>query len=159
MNREQRMQRHEWDCSLDPQTVPLFLALQWAQQRSLAGMRPLLARHQLSLAAFDVLATLRNAPAPHELTPGQIREQLLITSGGLTGVMGQLEQRALVERRQDVQDRRVRPIRLSAAGRQLIEDMMVEAVAGTGQWLRSRLNSADLETLTRLLQRLDGLPD
>ena len=34
-----------------------------------AGDAPVLLRHGLSVAEFDVLATLRNAPAPYEMTP------------------------------------------------------------------------------------------
>ncbi|MBK7079197.1 MAG: hypothetical protein IPH55_00175 [Betaproteobacteria bacterium] len=55
-----RMDSHRWDSALDPQVVPLFLALQGAHARSLDSMRPPLVRHGLSLAEFDVLATLRN---------------------------------------------------------------------------------------------------
>ena len=69
-----RMDSHQWDSALDPEVVPLFLHLQWAQARSLQEMRPVLLRHGLSVAEFDVLATLRNAPAPYEMTPSQMLE-------------------------------------------------------------------------------------
>ena len=55
------MSHHGWDVSLDPHTVPVFLWLQWAHRRSLQPMQPTLARHALSSAEFDLLATLRNA--------------------------------------------------------------------------------------------------
>lgn len=54
------MSHHGWDVSLDPHTVPVFLWLQWAHRRSLQPMQPTLARHALSSAEFDLLATLRN---------------------------------------------------------------------------------------------------
>ena len=34
-----RMDSHQWDSALDPEVVPLFLHVQWAQARSLQEMR------------------------------------------------------------------------------------------------------------------------
>lgn len=154
MKLQQRMAHHQWDSSIDPQTVPLFLALQWVRGNSLELMRPVLARHSLSNGDFDVLATLRNAPAPHELTPSQIRHQVVITSGGLTRIMLHLEGRGLVLRSQGSADRRVRPVRLSEDGRVLVEALMQEVVAATRDWLRRSLSAQDVQTLTGLLGRL-----
>lgn len=149
-----RMATHQWDSSVDPETVPLFLALQWAHARSIDSMKPLLVRHGLSLAEFDVLATLRNAPAPHEMTPKEIQDEVVITSGGLTKVMLQLESRELVTRTQIEADLRVKPVRLTAKGRKLIEKAMAELVATTGAWLKESLGSDEISRLTTLLGKL-----
>lgn len=149
-----RMDSHQWDSSLDPEVVPLFLALHWAQSRSLEAMKPLLARHSVSMAEFDVLATLRNAPPPHEMTPKEIQDQVVITSGGLTKVMMQLESRGLVERLQLQDDLRVKPVRLTAGGKALIEDSMAEMVTATGAWLRGSLAADEIRLLTTLLARI-----
>ena len=154
MPQQNRMQHHQWDSALDPQTVPLFLQLQWAQAQSLRTMRPMLEKFALSAVEFDVLATLRNAPAPHQLTPSAIQAAVVITSGGLTKVMLQLEARGLVTRRQQEHDLRVKPVCLSDSGKQLIESAMIETVANTGQWLRERLNATEISQLTQLLERL-----
>ncbi|MFC3533148.1 MarR family winged helix-turn-helix transcriptional regulator [Vogesella facilis] len=154
MRQKNRMQDHQWDSALDPQTVPLFLQLQWAQAQSLLTMRPMLAKFALSAVEFDVLATLRNAPAPHQLTPSAIQAAVVISSGGLTKVMLQLEARGLVTRQQQEHDLRVKPVCLSAAGSSLIEAAMMETVADTGQWLRARLDAAEIAQLTQLLARL-----
>ena len=74
-----RMDSHQWDSALDPEVVPLFPHVQWAQARALQEMRQVLLRHGLSVAEFDVLATLRNAPAPYEMTPPQIQQDMVIT--------------------------------------------------------------------------------
>ena len=74
MNFEEKMQTHQWDQSHAPEIVRLFLALQWAQAQSTAGMKPVLAEFGLSTAEFDVLATLRNATAPYSLLPGEIQK-------------------------------------------------------------------------------------
>lgn len=146
--------RHVWDRSLDPQVVSLFLSLQAAQARSLETMRPALARHGLSLAEFDVLATLRNAPPPHELTPSQLGRAVVITSGGLTKVMGHLAARGLVQRRQAAGDARVKPVGLTLAGVAQIEAAMGEVLAATRAWLGVALSEVERERLLGLLVRL-----
>ncbi|HNH16665.1 MarR family transcriptional regulator [Zoogloea sp.] len=145
-----------WDHSLDSRVVPLFLALQGARARSLETMRPVLARYGLSLAEFDVLATLRNAPPPHELTPSQLQAEVVITSGGLTKVMLHLEGRGLVLRRQAADDARVKPAALTPAGAAQIEAAMAEVVAATGAWLRAALSDAEMARLQTVLARLAG---
>lgn len=149
-----RMDSHQWDTAIDPATVPLFLQLHWAQARALAAMQPLLVAHGLSAAEFDVLATLRNAPAPHELTPSAIQAEVVITSGGLTKVMLQLEARELVARTVSADDQRVKPVRLTAKGKRTVEKAMKEVVAATGAWLRESLSAGEIATLTRLLGKL-----
>lgn len=149
-----RMATHQWDSSFDPEIVPLFLGLQWAQARSIDSMKPMLLKHGLSLAEFDVLATLRNAPAPHQMTPKEIQDEVVITSGGLTKVMLQLESRELVKRVKIESDLRVKPVGLTPKGRKIIEKAMEELVAFTRGWIREFLNPAEINRLTTLLGKL-----
>jgi len=65
---------------------------------------------------FDVLATLRRAGEPYELTPGELDKTLIITSGTTTHRLKKLEARGLVERRPDAADGRVVRVRLTEAG-------------------------------------------
>lgn len=154
MTRNTSMQTHQWDSTLAPEISPLFLALQWAHQRSLAAMQPVLDKFRLSAAEFDVLATLRNAPAPYQMTPAQIQYQMVITSGGLTKVMLQLTERGLVERSQSQDDLRVKPARLTASGRQTIEAAMQAMLEVNGQWIRGALAAEEINQLTRLLRKI-----
>ena len=159
MGKNTSLHTHQWDNAIDPQIAPLFLALQWAQRRSIEQMQPLLAEFRLSSAEFDVLATLRNAPQPYELTPSQIQDEVIITSGGLTKVMLQLESRGLVERTQFADDRRVKPVRLTAAGVAAIEAAIARMIGTTGQWIRSALAESEIAQLTGLLRRLIDAPE
>ena len=151
-----RMDTHQWDSSLDPEAVPLFLALQWAQSRSLAALKEPLVKHGVSMAEFDVLATLRNAPAPHEMTPKELQDEVVITSGGLTKVMFQLESRDLVQRLQRELDLRIKPVRLTAKGKTVIEKSMAEMVATTGSWIRESLDAGQIKQLTALLGKISN---
>jgi len=154
MTRNTSMQTHQWDSALAPDISPLFLALQWAHQRSLSAMQPVLEKFRLSAAEFDVLATLRNAPAPHQMTPAEIQYQVVITSGGLTKVMLQLAERGLVDRSQSQDDLRVKPVRLSATGCQTIEEGMQAMLEANGQWIRGALAAEEITQLSQLLRKI-----
>ncbi len=151
-----RVETPRWDRTIDPEIVPLFLSLQWARSRFIREMRPLLARHGLSAAEFDVLATLRNAPVPHRMTPSRIQEEVVITSGGLTKVMLQLEAQGMVERLRPDGDQRVKPVGLTAHGKATVERAMCDIVHASGVWVREVLSAPDIAVLTRLLGKLAG---
>lgn len=149
-----RMETHRWDCAIDPEIVPLVLGLHWAHAQAIQHIRPVLTRHGLTAAEFDVLATLRNAVAPHHMTPSQIQNEVVITSGGLTKVMLQLAERGLVERLRGTGDQRVKPVCLTPEGKAVIESALAEAVAASGRWVRGPLSKGEVATLTRLLGKL-----
>lgn len=65
---------------------------------------------------FDVLAALRRAGDPHELSPSALAAQTLVTSGTMTNRIDRLEDRDLVERHPDPADRRGVLVRLTGAG-------------------------------------------
>jgi DNA-binding MarR family transcriptional regulator len=106
----------------------------------------------LSPAEFDVLATLRKVASPYELTPTELQQAVVITSGGLTKVLHQLEARDLVARAVDAEDRRSKRVRLTRTGKTLIERAMEAVLASQGEWLTT-LPARDLEQLIKLLHK------
>src|SRR5882757_1572004 len=55
---------------------------------------------------FDVLAALRRAGQPYQLSPGQLLKETMVTSGTMTNRIDRLTERGLVERSPDPSDRR-----------------------------------------------------
>lgn len=151
------MHRLFWSESLDMDVLALVVALHRAHEATLAPARRIWARHGLSAAEFDVLATLRRSPPPRELTPSEIQDALVITSGGLTKVMQKLESRGLVRRSRDEGDQRVRPIRLMAPGRRLVEKAMAEVMAVSTASLRSAMSEKTMQALVRQLERIAAI--
>ena len=97
---------------------------------------------------FDVLATLRRAGAPFQLSPKALSASLMLTTGGMTGRLDRLEGAGLVTRSPDPADRRGLVITLSARGRELVDeavkaglDVQREALERLPEPARRRLSS------------------
>jgi DNA-binding MarR family transcriptional regulator len=83
------------------------------------------ADHGLESWEFDVLAALRRAGTPYELSPGRLIKETLVTSGTMTNRVDRLAGRRLVERLPDPHDRRGVLVRLTDAGRAKVDGALV----------------------------------
>ncbi|WP_392544770.1 MarR family winged helix-turn-helix transcriptional regulator [Oryzobacter telluris] len=111
------------------------------------------AQHGLGEGDFDVLATLRRQGEPFALTPGDLVERTLVTSGAVSKRVDRLEARGLVKRRASPSDGRSRTVVLTAAGRRVIDEAMGAHVANEARLLEG-LTAAERKTLGTLLGRL-----
>jgi len=83
-----------------------------------------LRRAGLTRPEFDVLGTLRRTG--HELTPGELARETFSSGAAVTKRLKHLTERGLVERRGDSRDRRVAHVRLTDAGRALVDGLLPE---------------------------------
>ncbi|MHA3701201.1 MarR family winged helix-turn-helix transcriptional regulator [Jatrophihabitans sp. YIM 134969] len=111
-------------------------------------------RHQLQSFEFDVLAALRRAGDPYELTPGQLVAATHVTSGTMTNRVDKLVDKKWVRRRADGEDGRVVRVRLTAVGRRRVDATLVDLLGAERELLavlapasQTRLAAA-LRTLT-----------
>ena len=111
------------------------------------------AAHGLEVWEFDVLAALRRAGEPYELSPGQLTAETLVTSGTMTNRIDRLEQRALVRRRPDPADGRGVLVRLLDEGRELVDTALADLLERE-RALLSSLDTADAAALATALRRL-----
>ena len=109
--------------------------------------------HQLEGWAFDVLSALRRAGEPYDLSPGQLVQETLVTSGTMTNRVDRLERTSFVERRPDPGDRRGVLVRLTPAGRDVVDSAMADLIEQEKSLL-SELSAADRQELARLLRRM-----
>lgn len=151
------MHRRNWPDTCDARLIGFAVALERAHALAARRLAAVAARHDLNPAEFDVLATLRRSGQPWQRTPSEIRTLVLLTSGGLTKVLRQLQARGLVTRSTSGLDRRSKPARLTARGRRVIEAAAVDIIAASGTHLRSALNDEEIDQLTVLLQRFAAL--
>ena len=109
---------------------------------------------QLESWEFDVLAALRRAGPPYELSPGALLKATLVSSGTMTNRLDRMERRGLLNRLADPEDGRAVRVVLSSRGMELA-DRALEALLGRERDLLASLGgNAERELLTRLLRRL-----
>jgi len=102
---------------------------------------------------FDVLAALRRAGDPYQLSPKALLQQTLVSSGTMTNRIDRLVERRLVERHTDPHDGRGVLVALTDRGRRAVDDAISELLADEAQLLQA-LSSADQERLSALLRKL-----
>ena len=100
-----------------------------------------------------MLAALRRAGAPYELSPGRLLRETLVTSGTMTNRVDRLEARGLVERLPDPRDRRGVLVRLTADGRRTV-DGALDGLLGREQGLLAGLDPRRQRQLADLLRAL-----
>lgn len=102
---------------------------------------------------FDVLAALRRAGTPYELSPGRLLKETLVTSGTMTNRVDRLERRGFVRRLPDPGDRRGVLVRLTAEGRATVDGALGELLAREAELL-SGLRPDERDRLAGLLRSL-----
>src|SRR5918999_6355806 len=85
--------------------------------------------HAIESWEFDVLAALRRAGPPYELSPGRLLRETLVTSGTMTNRVDRLAARGLVERRPDPADRRGVLVRLTPEGKAAVDAALSDLLA------------------------------
>jgi DNA-binding MarR family transcriptional regulator len=111
------------------------------------------ASHDLEGWGFDVLAALRRAGPPYQLSPGQLTAQTLVTSGTMTNRLDRLEAEGLLRRLPDPSDGRSTRVRLSAAGRRRVDAALTDLLARE-RALLSGVDAEERRLLADLLRRV-----
>lgn len=107
----------------------------------------------LTIAEFDVLAALRRSGQPYRLSPTELFQMLMVSSGTMTHRVDLLEQAQLVKRIPDPGDRRGTLIQLTDRGFDVIEKAVAAHVANEHHALRA-LEQSEREALASLLRKL-----
>jgi len=118
-----------------------------------APLQRVFGRFSLDLGEFDVLATLLRAGQPYRLTPGELAESMMVTSGAVTKRVDRLERVSLLAREPDPRDRRGVLVNLTPEGLELI-NQAVEQHLDNEERLLAALSRKEREQLARLLRKL-----
>ncbi|MEU6842179.1 TetR family transcriptional regulator [Streptomyces sp. NPDC046716] len=129
----------------------VFAALTDCATRYRALIGRVVKRHGIGLAAFDVLAELRRAPSRR--TMSELAAAGAVRAGGMTQHADRLAGAGLIERERDDRDRRVVWLRLTPAGRDLVDRVAEERRAGERELL-DRLRPDERRRLDVLLASL-----
>ena len=136
---------------LDTSSMALIGRLQILHKQLTHAMSQTFRQFQLTDAGFDVLATLLRSGPPHALTPKQLLEQLLVTSGSITSRIDSLEKQGLIARTIGIKDKRQRQVQLTPKGKTTIEQA-IKAHVETQKRLLSVLTEQEQRDLTEMLR-------
>src|SRR6476659_10630468 len=111
--------------------------------------------HRISAREFDVLINLDNAP-DRRLRMTELANVAMLSSGGLTRLVGRLEERGFVRRDQDTVDARACHATLTETGKALLAEARATHDAVIHDLFGAHLSAAEVDELTRVLARVLG---
>ena len=120
-----------------------YLERDLAEIGAMAGLRA---------GQFQVLAELRGRD-PLPMSASDLARAIVLTSGGMTPVLDQLEERGLITRQIDPDDRRARRIAITEKGRSLINRALEQRIARQ-RAVNAVLTLGERETLSAILRKL-----
>jgi len=138
---------------LDLEPVAVFSRIHRLARHLDLARREAFAAHEIESWEFDVLAALRRAGAPYELSPGRLLRATLVTSGTMTNRVDRLADRGFVERHPDPDDRRGVIVRLTREGKAAVDGAFT-ALIDAEKALLAELPASDQKALAGLLRRL-----
>jgi DNA-binding MarR family transcriptional regulator len=146
--------KENWHAAAVPETA-LMLGLIRLNDIVIESTAAIITEFGLTRAAFEVLVTLRSLPEPRQLTPTDLYRSLLITSGGMTKVLKQLEKDGLIERLINDNDQRSKLVRLTDTGAECAERSMAAVSNNDKKILSQALSPAQISQFGNIL--LDAL--
>lgn len=115
--------------------------------------RDVFRRSDLEAWEWDVLSALRRAGAPFQLSPKQLLQQTLVSSGTMTNRIDRLVARRFVRRESDPGDGRSVLVILTDDGRMRVDAAITRLVDVEDDLLQA-LSRADRDRLAGLLRKL-----
>lgn len=109
----------------------------------------------LTMAEFDVLATLRRAGRPYTMKPNELSRALLLSTGGTSNVINRLVAGGLVVREADPDDGRSTLTRLTAEGVEAAE-AAVRAISAAHAEVFATVPDAVVAAVTTALRDLSA---
>jgi DNA-binding MarR family transcriptional regulator len=120
-----------------------------------AAERPVLEAYGLSMWGYSVLAALDRSPVR---TQAALAEAIGADKTRIIPILDELQAQGFIERRPDPDDRRVRLLAATDAGRDVKDAVQAAIQRGEERWLGT-LSSGDRTAFLRVLEQLNDEPD
>jgi DNA-binding MarR family transcriptional regulator len=138
---------------LDTSGLEVLWRIAFIHKHLRRSIRRKLSEIDLPSWAFDVLASLRRQGPPFEMSPSELAEAAILTSGAMTNRLDRLEDRGLVERHPDPNDRRGLSVRLTEKGSGVV-DKALEIRSDHASRALASLSESERVQLVGLLRKL-----
>ena len=138
---------------LDTTTFPPMVRLARLSVLIDGFQQSVLSPFELPSGDYGVLAALRRAGQPYQLSPSKLYSRLQRSSGGMTKILKRLEEQGLVERSPDPQDGRGTLVSLTTRGLD-VQERVFNAFLTATQDLLAPLSETDLKDTDRVLRDL-----
>ncbi len=116
-------------------------------------MRTVSAQFGIKQSTHAILCTLRASGPPYSMTPKKLQATLLVTSGGLSNQLAQIERQGFIRRVEDPSDGRGVRVELTDEGVALTDLTMPAQSKLELEFIRM-LSEEERSTLERLLRKL-----
>ncbi|AEV36304.1 Bacterial regulatory protein, MarR [Pseudovibrio sp. FO-BEG1] len=146
MGKALELMRQNWPEAVSVETE-LFLSMNRFAEILDQNCTKELEVYGLTNGAFEVLVALRGRPEPWEMSPSDLYRALLMTSGGMTKILKQLEADGLVTRIDHDTDKRSKIVRLTEAGKATVEKAMESVMAGDRRVIYQNLTKEEVQSL------------
>ncbi len=143
--------RERGDLDLGP--VEIFSRISRLARHLDRARRQAFTAHEIEPWEFDVLAALRRAGRPYELSPGRLLRETMVTSGTMTNRVDRLAARGLVSRDDHPGDRRGVLVRLTEQGRKTVDAALADLLDAERVMLDG-LSDTDRSYLVGVLRQL-----
>ena len=117
------------------------------------SMNNALRGHGLRYSTYAIIATLRAVGPPYQMTPTQLQNTLLVSSGGISNLIRRIEGEGLVIRETDPSDGRGVLVSLTEKGIQLADQTMPLQAAAERHLVRMFAED-ERAIITKLLRRM-----
>jgi DNA-binding MarR family transcriptional regulator len=141
-------ERPDLDCS----PMGVIGRISQVQREVFLAQRATFARHGLDAPSFDVLAALRRAGAPYQLTPTALMRTALVTSGAITQRLDRLAEKGLITRGRSEVDGRAVVVTLTDGGRRALDAALPDHLE-TERRMLAGLSAEERDQLAGLLRR------
>lgn len=148
--------RDQWAAvrpDLDTSPVAVIARLGRAAAYTDTGINARLAEFGLARETWDVLASLRRTGPPHRLSPTQLYQALMRSSGAMTHRLTSIEHAGLIKRVADPEDGRSMLVELTSKGVTLVDRVAPQHLANE-QRLLAALTEEEQQMLAALLRKL-----
>ncbi|MEX3012000.1 MarR family winged helix-turn-helix transcriptional regulator [Hoeflea sp. TYP-13] len=153
--------RSYWPEAASPETDIVFSVIRFHE---LIRMRTDEALRDFGLthAAFEVLVALRAQSTPRQLMPTELYRSVLLSSGGTTKILIELERRGLIRRVPNPEDGRSKIVRLTIEGEKLVEQAMKIVMQHDREHFTQFDGKTDVahlrDTLLLLMEKIESNP-